>query len=87
MPTASGGTDCDRQRPTTPTVIDNGKRRPRAPFSAIGVPTVSRHPTGQATTTGILPIRACHSRGPVWCTDSPVESTATVTGMSCTVNS
>lgn len=32
-------------------------------------------------------MRACHSRGPVMCTDSPVESTATVTGMSCTVNS
>ena len=40
-----------------------------------------------ATTTGILPMRACHSRGPVWCTDVPVASTATVTGMSCTVNS
>ena len=44
----------------------------------------SRH---QATTTGILPILTCHSRGPVWCTDSPVASTATVTGMSYTVNS
>lgn len=40
-----------------------------------------------ATTTGILPILACHSRGPVLWTDSPVESTATVTGMSSTVNS
>ena len=45
-----------------------------------------------ASTTGIWPgvvfaIRACHARGPVWCTDSPVASTATVTGMSCTVNS
>ncbi len=39
------------------------------------------------TTTGIFPIRACHSFGPVWCTDSPAESTATVTGMSCTSNS
>ncbi len=28
-----------------------------------------------------------HSCGPVWWTDSPVLSTATVTGMSCTVNS
>jgi len=36
----------------------------------------------QATTTGILPMRPCHSRGPVWWTDSPSESTATVTGMS-----
>lgn len=42
---------------------------------------------GYATTTGILPIRACHSFGPVWCTEVPCESTATVTGMSCTVNS
>ena len=41
----------------------------------------------QATTTGILPIRACHSRGPVWCTEVPSESTATVTGMSLTSNS
>ncbi len=37
--------------------------------------------------TGILPILACHSLGPVWCTDVPAESTATVTGMSSTVNS
>ena len=40
-----------------------------------------------ATTTGIFPIRVCHSFGPVWCTEVPCESTATVTGMSCTVNS
>jgi hypothetical protein len=40
-----------------------------------------------STTTGIPPIRARHSRGPVSCTDSPLESTATVTGMSRTVNS
>ena len=52
----------------------------RAPLSNTGRKDYS-------TTTGILPIRACHSRGPVLCTDSPVESTATVTGMSCTVNS
>ena len=41
----------------------------------------------QATTTGIFPILACHSFGPVWCTELPLLSTATVTGMSCTVNS
>jgi OFA family oxalate/formate antiporter-like MFS transporter len=41
----------------------------------------------QAAATGILPIRACHSRGPVSCTDVPSESTATVTGMSLTSNS
>jgi len=41
----------------------------------------------QATLTGILPMRACHSLGPVWCTDVPLESTATVTGMSLTSNS
>ena len=28
-----------------------------------------------------MPIFACHSFGPVWCTLVPVESTATVTGM------
>ena len=38
----------------------------------------------QATATGILPILACHSFGPVLCTLVPEESTATVTGMSCT---
>lgn len=46
-----------------------------------------RRRADHSTTTGILPMRACHSRGPVLCTDSPVESTATVTGMSSTVNS
>ncbi len=40
-----------------------------------------------STTTGIFPIRACHSRGPVLCTEVPALSTATVTGMSCTSNS
>ena len=28
-----------------------------------------------------------HSAGPVWCTEVPFASTATVTGMSSTVNS
>jgi len=42
---------------------------------------------GQTTATGILPMRACHSRGPVWCTLVPWASTATVTGMSVTLNS
>ena len=42
---------------------------------------------GQAVTTGIFPIRARHSRGPVSCTDAPLASTATVTGMSRTSNS
>lgn len=32
--------------------------------------------------TGIFPIRFCHSTGPVLCTDSPLQSTATVTGIS-----
>ncbi len=41
----------------------------------------------QPATTGIFPIFACHSFGPVWCTDVPCESTATVTGMSTTSNS
>ena len=39
------------------------------------------------TFTGIFPIFACHSFGPVSCTDVPFTSTATVTGISCTVNS
>ena len=45
----------------------------------------------QATATGMPPmldlIRASHSRGPVSCTETPFESTATVTGMSFTSNS
>ncbi len=32
-------------------------------------------------------MRCCHSFGPVSCTDTPFESTATVTGMSFTSNS
>jgi len=40
-----------------------------------------------AATTGILPILACHSFGPVVCTEVPAESTATVTGMFSTSNS
>ncbi len=35
----------------------------------------------------ICTIFACHSAGPVWCTLVPLESTATVTGISSTVNS
>ncbi|VVE52883.1 hypothetical protein PFI31113_04788 [Pandoraea fibrosis] len=46
-----------------------------------------REPSNYSAATGILPILACHSFGPVWCTDTPVESTATVTGMSLTSNS
>ena len=38
-------------------------------------------------TTGILPIFVRHSFGPVWCTEVPALSTATVTGMSFTSNS
>ena len=40
----------------------------------------------RAATSGIFPIR-CHSRGPVWWTDVPFASTATVTGISFTRNS
>jgi hypothetical protein len=47
----------------------------------------SRANLNQLAATGILPIRALHSRGPVSCTDVPRESTATVTGMSLTSNS
>ncbi len=44
---------------------------------------------GHATATGILNslIRFSHSAGPVWCTEAPLASTATVTGMSFTSNS
>jgi S-adenosylmethionine:tRNA ribosyltransferase-isomerase len=41
----------------------------------------------QAAATAILPMRARHSRGPVSCTEVPLQSTATVTGMSLTSNS
>ena len=41
----------------------------------------------QAVTTGIFPIFIRHSAGPVLCTDWPVGSTATVTGMSLISNS
>ena len=54
-------------------------------FSSVRHPKAIPRP--QATTTGILPIFACHSFGPVWCTLLPRLSTATVTGMSCTSNS
>ncbi len=36
---------------------------------------------------GMLAMRCCHSAGPVWWTLVPLESTATVTGMSLTSNS
>jgi hypothetical protein len=36
---------------------------------------------------GTPAMRCCHSAGPVWCTLVPLESTATVTGMSFTSNS
>ena len=41
----------------------------------------------QAFFNGIFPILACHIFGAVLCTDSPYESTATVTGISSTTNS
>ena len=41
----------------------------------------------QAAATAILPMRVRHSRGPVSCTEVPLQSTATVTGMSLTSNS
>ena len=40
-----------------------------------------------SVTTDMPRILACHSRGPVSCTDVPFASTATVTGMSLTSNS
>ena len=43
----------------------------------------------QATLSGIFSslIFFSHSKGPLWCTELPLESTATVTGMSFTSNS
>ena len=58
------------------------RRKVGAGETAIAVPV-----RPQATLTGILPIFACHSLGPVMCTELPCESTATVTGMSLTSNS
>src|SRR3546814_6069899 len=60
-------------------------RRPRG-FAArvvLKTPPLCGSDVQPSTTTGMRPIRDCHSRGPVLCTDSPVESTATVTGLSC----
>jgi hypothetical protein len=60
----------------------------RAPEGGIATAYRNAHSElAYSTTTGILPIRDCHWRGPVMCTDSPLESTATVTGMSRTSNS
>ena len=63
-----------------------GRRASKVPFRnqewRDAAPTVR-----QPSTTGILPIRACHSFGPVLWTEVPCESTATVTGMSFTSNS
>lgn|GEM_PF-3949152 len=64
--------------------LNEERRHPGAVLQSDGR---GRRRADHSTTTGILPMRACHSRGPVLCTDSPVESTATVTGMSSTVNS
>jgi hypothetical protein len=49
---------------------------------AFPVPVPGRYPS-----IGIPAILCCHSAGPVLCTLVPFESTATVTGMSRTVNS
>jgi len=52
------------------------------------MPARTRRPgRAYSAATGILPIFACHSRGPVWCTEVPSLDTATVTGMSLTSNS
>ncbi len=67
-----------------PRLSDTAEARPHPPYGHL---PAGKRAQRQATTTGIFPIRVCHSFGPVWCTDVPCESTATVTGMSCTVNS
>lgn len=63
-----------------------GAAGPRADHGACAV-DLAGDGAPQATATGILPIFACHSFGPVSCTLVPLESTATVTGMSFTSNS
>src|SRR5690606_32738 len=73
---AAGGAEAPRG-PLLP-----GGRRLRG-GDGLGQPAPGIH----AVVTGILPMRACHSRGPVSWTDSPLASTATVTGMSRTSNS
>ena len=60
-------------------------KKPASAKALTGSPEMQS--TNQTTATGILPIRACHSRGPVMCAEVPPESTATVTGMSTTSNS
>jgi hypothetical protein len=61
--------------------------RPIKKTGARGPGSRSTMKGAQAVATGILPIFACHSFGPVWCTEVPFESTATVTGISATSNS
>ena len=63
--------------------------RPGSPNPSVSchLLAMSPHPEIYASTTGILPILACHSFGPVLWTLEPLESTATVTGMSLTSNS
>ena len=57
-----------------------GVDRPRGPPAG---------PDHYAAFTGIFSstIFFCQASGPDWCTETPFESTATVTGMSCTSNS
>ena len=70
-------------------VVATGRTRRRTSRGGGGrvAPWSAARRGAHAATTGILPIRACHSRGPVWCTLVPLASTATVTGMSLTSNS
>lgn len=48
---------------------------------------LQRHSTEAQFVTGIFPIFACQIFGAVSCTELPVTSTATLTGMSSTTNS
>jgi hypothetical protein len=67
--------------------LQNFAWMPRISFHPGYAMTYGRRMCGQDLTTGILPIFTRHSAGPVSCTEVPLLSTATVTGMSCTVNS
>ncbi|MFP3648118.1 hypothetical protein, partial [Paraburkholderia sp. SIMBA_054] len=48
------------------------KSRDRGPGFSV---RLTRQAANQTVATGILPIFACHSFGPVWCTEVPFEST------------
>ena len=82
----------DEREPELVTQARNGRRnlrQVRAGDEAAGKDGPDRRPVRHAAVTGIFSstIFFDHSAGPVVCTDEPLASTATVTGMSFTSNS